>query len=84
MQGPETDLNFHVWLLVLPEVDRHRSLRDWLRTHPDDLEPYERTKRGLAARNWDKVQQYADAKTAVVEAIQARSIGAGQNCDTNG
>ena len=50
--------------------------RDWLRTHDDDRELYERTKRELAAKTWRYVQHYADAKTDVVEAINERA-GAG-------
>jgi GrpB-like predicted nucleotidyltransferase (UPF0157 family) len=56
-----------------PELDRMVGFRDWLRTHDDDRELYERTKRELAARVWRHVQHYADAKTAVVEEIIARA-----------
>jgi GrpB-like predicted nucleotidyltransferase (UPF0157 family) len=48
-------------------------MRDWLRTHDDDRELYEKTKRELAQRTWKYVQNYADAKTSVVEAILARA-----------
>ena len=34
---------------------------------------YERAKRRLAAQDWEFVQNYADAKTEVVEAIIARA-----------
>ena len=43
------------------------GFRDWLRTHDDDRDLYERTKRELAAKEWQYVQNYADAKTVVVE-----------------
>jgi GrpB-like predicted nucleotidyltransferase (UPF0157 family) len=49
------------------------GFRDWLRTHPDDRDLYERTKRELAARTWRHVQHYADAKSEVVEEIIARA-----------
>jgi GrpB-like predicted nucleotidyltransferase (UPF0157 family) len=49
------------------------GFRDWLRTHAEDRDLYERTKRKLAAREWKYVQHYADAKTAVVEEIVARA-----------
>jgi GrpB-like predicted nucleotidyltransferase (UPF0157 family) len=39
-------------------------------THP----PNARTKRELATRRWNYVQEYADAKTDVVEAIIARAV----------
>ena len=47
--------------------------RDWLRTNEADRELYERTKRELGAKEWNYVQNYADAKTAVVEEILKRA-----------
>lgn len=72
-KGPEIDVNLHVWSVGSLEIDRHLSFRDWLRTHPEDLALYERTKLELAARTWTNVQQYADAKTEVIEEIRARA-----------
>ncbi len=68
--------NLHVFTVGSPEIDRMLAFRDRLRTHPDERELYQRTKLELAARNWEFMQQYADAKTEVVEAIIARA-GAG-------
>jgi GrpB-like predicted nucleotidyltransferase (UPF0157 family) len=48
------------------------TIRDRLRKHPDERDLYERTKRELAARKWTYVQDYADAKASVVEAIITR------------
>ena len=56
------------------EIDRMVGFRDWLRAHGDDRTLYERTKRELATRTWRYVQNHADAKTAVVEEILARSM----------
>jgi GrpB-like predicted nucleotidyltransferase (UPF0157 family) len=47
--------------------------RDWLRNNPADRELYERTKRELAQKQWKYTQNYADAKTEVVEEIVARA-----------
>jgi GrpB-like predicted nucleotidyltransferase (UPF0157 family) len=55
------------------ELERMVGFRDWLRTHDDDRQRYEATKRDLVARDWEYVQNYADAKTAVVEEIMARA-----------
>jgi GrpB-like predicted nucleotidyltransferase (UPF0157 family) len=49
------------------------TLRDRLRSDPVDRELYERTKRSLAQMDWKDVQDYADAKTAVIEEILARA-----------
>lgn len=72
-KGPETRVNVHTFSQGCAEIERMLLFRDWLRGHPDDRERYERTKRELAAREWKYVQNYADAKTAVVEAILARA-----------
>jgi GrpB-like predicted nucleotidyltransferase (UPF0157 family) len=47
--------------------------RDWLTEHADDRNLYESTKRVLAERQWKYTQNYADAKTEVVEEILARA-----------
>jgi len=65
--------NLHVFSLGGPEIDRMLRFRDWLRTHDDDRDLYARTKRDLARRDWQYTQEYADAKTAVVEEILARA-----------
>jgi GrpB-like predicted nucleotidyltransferase (UPF0157 family) len=72
-KGPDTSINLHTFTDGCPEIDRMTGFRDWLRTHDDDRDLYERTKRDLAAREWRFVQHYADAKTEVVEGILARS-----------
>lgn len=73
LNGPDTALNLHVFSSGCPEIERMLRFRDWLRTHPDDRDLYERTKRELARREWKYTQHYADAKSEVVEAILARA-----------
>jgi len=46
---------------------------NWLRSNASDRELYERTKRELAHKDWKYTQNYADAKTAVVEEILTRA-----------
>jgi GrpB-like predicted nucleotidyltransferase (UPF0157 family) len=75
-KGPDTNVNLHVFSPGSPEIERMVAFRDWLRTHDDDRALYEQTKRELAARTWKYVQNYADAKTAVVEEIIARAAAA--------
>jgi GrpB-like predicted nucleotidyltransferase (UPF0157 family) len=72
-KGPDTNVNLHVFSDGCVEWDRMVGFRDWLRTHDDDRALYERTKRDLVAREWQYVQNYADAKSTVVEAIMARA-----------
>ncbi len=71
--GPDTDVNLHVFSPGCVEIDRMLRFRDWLRDNPADRELYERTKRELARQTWKYTQNYADAKTGVVEEILARA-----------
>ena len=73
LKGPDTDVNLHVFSTGSVELERMVGFRDWLRSHPEDRELYERTKRELAARTWRHIQHYANAKTSVVEEIIARA-----------
>jgi GrpB-like predicted nucleotidyltransferase (UPF0157 family) len=72
-KGPDTDVNMHVFSTDCPEIERMLRFRDHLRSHRNDRELYEQTKRELAQRTWKYTQHYADAKTAVVEDILARA-----------
>jgi GrpB-like predicted nucleotidyltransferase (UPF0157 family) len=72
LKGPDTNVNLHVFSLGCPEIDRMLVLRDWLRTNESDREVYARAKRD-AQRDWKYVQQYADAKTAVIDEIIGRA-----------
>jgi GrpB-like predicted nucleotidyltransferase (UPF0157 family) len=73
LRGKEPLVHLHVFSPGGPEVERLLLFRDRLRTQPDDRELYQRSKRDLAARRWEYVQDYADAKSAVVEEIIARA-----------
>jgi len=67
--GPENNVNLHVFSAGCPEIDRMLAFRDWLRNSESDREFYARSKRELAQREWKHTQNYADAKTAVIEEI---------------
>jgi GrpB-like predicted nucleotidyltransferase (UPF0157 family) len=73
-KGPDTNINLHTFSRNCAEVDRMLLFRDWLRGNAADRELYGRTKRDLAAQDWKYMQQYADAKTAVVLEILARAL----------
>jgi len=72
-KGPDTDVNLHVYPEGCQEIERYLPFRDRLRSNAADRELYERAKRELARRRWKYVQNYADAKSEVVEAIIARA-----------
>ncbi len=73
LKGPDTDINLHVFSQGCPQINRMLLFRDWLRNNPNDRQLYERTKQELARKNWKYVQNYADAKTGVIEEILVRA-----------
>ena len=75
LKGPDTDVNVHVFTAGCEEVDRMLLFRDWLRENAADRELYAERKLELADREWKYMQQYADAKTAVVDEIMGRASG---------
>lgn len=77
LKGPDSNVNLHIYPPGCPEIERYLVFRDRLRGHPEDRAHYQRVKRELAERDWTYVQEYADAKTEVVEAIIARARAAG-------
>jgi len=79
LKGPDTNVNVHVFSPGCAEVERMLLFRDWLRRNESDRELYERAKRELAQKEWNYVQDYADAKSALVEEIIARARGAGSS-----
>jgi GrpB-like predicted nucleotidyltransferase (UPF0157 family) len=54
-------------------MERYLIFRDRLRSHPGDRAHYQQVKRDLAGREWTYVQEYADAKSEVVDSIIARA-----------
>jgi hypothetical protein len=71
-KGPVTDINLHVFSSGCPKIDRMLMFRDWLRSNAADRDLYARTKLALAQKERRYVQNYADAKTVIIEEILAR------------
>jgi GrpB-like predicted nucleotidyltransferase (UPF0157 family) len=78
-RGTDPALNLHVFSPGSKEIARMQLMRDWMRAHPEDRDLYASTKRLLAAQEWKYVQNYADAKTTVIEEIMARAQAANAN-----
>jgi GrpB-like predicted nucleotidyltransferase (UPF0157 family) len=72
-KGPDTDINLHCFSVGCPEIERMVAFRDRLRSDEADRLLYERAKLDLAGKTWKYVQEYADAKTAVVKEILSRA-----------
>ena len=66
--------NLHVFASGDDEISRMLAFRDHLRRDARDRATYEQTKRDLAARTWDYVQDYADAKSDVVAGVMPRAL----------
>jgi GrpB-like predicted nucleotidyltransferase (UPF0157 family) len=81
---PGPRVNLHVFPDGCEEVRRMLAFRDWLRLDESDRQLYEDTKRRLAARQWEVVQDYADAKTEVVAQIMERALPAAQTSNREG
>lgn len=68
---PERDVHVHVYSAGCAEIERNLIFRDRLRSNDEDRRRYEQTKRELASREWADMNDYASAKTEVVESIIA-------------
>jgi len=72
-KSSDPNANLHVFSEGCEEIDRMLLFRDWLRNHADDKLLYEGKKRELAGRIWKYTQNYADAKSEIVQEILARA-----------
>jgi len=70
----EHDVHVHVYSAGCPEIQRNLIFRDRLRENVGDRRRYEQTKRELATRDWVDMNEYARAKTQVIESIIGAAI----------
>ncbi|MCL4694589.1 MAG: GrpB family protein [Candidatus Hydrogenedentes bacterium] len=75
VRTPERDVHVHVFSEGCPEIERHLIFRDRLRISPADRKRYQDTKLALAAQSWPDMNEYAQAKTEVIERIIAAARG---------
>lgn len=76
VRTPERTVHVHVYEHGARAVEDYLLFRDRLRADAADRALYEDTKRELFRRQWDDMNDYADAKTEVIEAIRARARAA--------
>jgi GrpB-like predicted nucleotidyltransferase (UPF0157 family) len=55
--------------------DRHLLFRDYLRANPEVMQEYAALKKRLAAREWQDVNEYADAKTEFIRRAEKEAAG---------
>ena len=73
LKGANPAVNLHVFSAACPETDRMLLFRDHLRLNPADRNLYASTKRQLAQQPWKYTQNYADAKSQIIEEIVSRA-----------
>ena len=69
----DKDVHLHVYEPADRAIADYVDLRDWLRESAADRALYAVTKRDLAQRKWVDMNDYADAKTEVVQDILVRA-----------
>ena len=74
LKGPDTEINLHVFSDGAVEVARMITFRDHLRGDIADRRRYAKVKQELAQQHWKYVQNYADAKSAIVAEIMERAL----------
>ena len=73
LRTPARDVHLHVHQPDAPDPTDLLLFRDRLRSHPEERELYESTKRELLEREWTHMQAYADAKDQVIAEIKERA-----------
>ena len=64
---PERDVHIHVYAEGSQEIVDYLDLRDWLRGDAEGRERYAAVKRALSTRPWADMNDYADAKSDIVQ-----------------
>lgn len=71
--GRNVNLNLHVLSQGCEEIDRMLRFRDHLRADEKARARYAEVKHALAERTWDDIQDYADAKSEIVQDLLAEA-----------
>ncbi|MGG0667349.1 GrpB family protein [Sporosarcina koreensis] len=71
--GENRTHHIHVYEQGNPHIQRHLILRDYLRTHPDEVERYTYLKEELAQK-YDDTAFYSKAKKPFVKELEQRAL----------
>ncbi|MEW8507230.1 MAG: GrpB family protein [Candidatus Thiodiazotropha sp.] len=74
VRTPERDVHVHIFPPHSKEIDRYMAFRNQLRTNSVDRIRYGQAKRMLAERVWEDMNEYADAKSEVIEEIISKGL----------
>jgi GrpB-like predicted nucleotidyltransferase (UPF0157 family) len=70
---PDRDVHIHVYSSGDQAITDYLDLRDWLRVDRSDRALYEDVKRALTQRPWSDMNDYADAKSDVIQQMLGRA-----------
>jgi GrpB-like predicted nucleotidyltransferase (UPF0157 family) len=70
---PELHVHIHICDAGSEWERRHLLLRDWLRESANDREAYARLKTELQTQDWETLNHYAEAKTALISEMTVRA-----------
>ncbi len=70
---PGQFFNIHVFEENNPDIDRHLKFRDWMQTHLEDREAYEKLKINLASQFPNDIFGYVSGKDKFVESIDEKT-----------
>jgi len=71
--GENRTHHIHVYQYDNPQIERHLVFRDYLRTHPNEVERYKRLKEELAEK-YDDTAYYSKAKKPFVSEMEQRAL----------
>jgi GrpB-like predicted nucleotidyltransferase (UPF0157 family) len=74
LRTPGLEVHVHIFSSGCTEVERMIVFRNHLRRDANDRQRYEELKRHLATQDWPDINDYATAKTELVEQIVARAL----------
>jgi GrpB-like predicted nucleotidyltransferase (UPF0157 family) len=80
--GENRTHHIHFYQIDNPQIERHLIFRDYLRSHPEEVNRYSRFKEELASR-FENTSEYSPAKKSFVQEIEQLAIEWSKgNCST--
>jgi GrpB-like predicted nucleotidyltransferase (UPF0157 family) len=65
--------HIHTFEVSSPQIDRHLTFRDYLRSHPEAAYEYSQLKQQLAQKYPDDIQSYMDGKDGFIKEIDKKA-----------
>jgi GrpB-like predicted nucleotidyltransferase (UPF0157 family) len=71
--GENRTHHIHFYQFDNPQIERHLIFRDYLRSHPDEVERYSSFKEELS-RRYENTSEYSPAKKSFVKEMEQRAL----------